>query len=119
MHTYYTHIFRLALLVAAANASALQLVQRLQQRLLVLEAQLLGDDIEIAHRIHFALHMNHIRIVEGAAQMEDRIAGANVRQERIAEALAFGGALHQAGDVDDIEEGGHFAAAAGDFKFQE
>lgn len=54
--------------------------------------------------------MNDVRIVEGAAQMEDRIAGADVRQERIAQALALGGALHQAGDVDDVEEGGHLAA---------
>lgn len=42
--------------------------------------------------------------------MEDGIAGLDVREEGIAQALAFVRSLHQARDVDHVQEGGHFAA---------
>lgn len=61
-----THIFGLALLVATARHQLLQLVQILHQVFLVLEAQLLGDDGQIAHRIDLALDVRHVRIVERA-----------------------------------------------------
>jgi hypothetical protein len=41
--------------------------------------------------------------------VEERIAGLDVGQERVAEALAFGGPLHKSGDVDHIQEGRNFA----------
>lgn len=60
-----TYVFGLQFLVGAPDARALQLVQRLEQRLLVLEAQLLGDDGQVAHRLHFAVDVNDIGILEG------------------------------------------------------
>ncbi len=41
--------------------------------------------------------------------MEEGITGSDVGEEGIAEALAFGGALHQAGDVDHVQVGRDFA----------
>jgi hypothetical protein len=43
------------------------------------------------------------------AKMEEGITGSDVGEEGIAEALTFGGALHQAGDVDNVEVGRDFA----------
>lgn len=40
--------------------------------------------------------------------MKDGIAGANMRQKGVAQALPFGGAFHQAGNVNYIEERGDF-----------
>lgn len=98
-------VFGLELLVAAAGHHLLQFVQVLEQILLVLEAQLLGDDLQIAHRIHLALHVGHIRILEGAAQVENGIAGADVRKEVVSKSLTLGGSLHQASNVHDVQIG--------------
>lgn len=43
-------------------------------------------------------------------QVEEAIAGADVRQEGVPQALARVGAFHQAGDVHHIEESWDFAA---------
>jgi hypothetical protein len=43
------------------------------------------------------------------AKMEEGITGSDVGEEGIAEALTFGSALHQAGDVDNVEVGRDFA----------
>lgn len=43
-------------------------------------------------------------------QVEDAIAGADVRQEGVPQALARVGAFHQSGDVHHIEECWDFAA---------
>lgn len=42
--------------------------------------------------------------------VEDAVAGADVGQEGVSQALALVGAFHQASDVNDIEECWHFAA---------
>lgn len=42
--------------------------------------------------------------------MKDAIAGADVGQEGVAQALASVSALHQAGDVHHVEEGWDFTA---------
>jgi hypothetical protein len=41
--------------------------------------------------------------------MEDAITSADVGEESISQALTFGGALHQTGDVHYVQESGHFA----------
>ena len=42
--------------------------------------------------------------------MEESVAGLDVREEGVTQALSLGGALHQAGDVHHVEESRHFAA---------
>lgn len=41
--------------------------------------------------------------------MENRVAGADMREEGIAKSLSFGGSLHQSSDIDDIQIGRDFA----------
>lgn len=43
-------------------------------------------------------------------QMEDGITGTDVRQEGITETLALSSTFHQAGNINNVEEGWHFAA---------
>jgi hypothetical protein len=50
--------------------------------------------------------------------VEDAIASADVRQERIAKSLAFSRSLHQAGDVDDIQVRWNFAAMKSERKLK-
>ena len=45
--------------------------------------------------------------------MEDGVAGLDVGEEGVAEALSLRGALHQASDVRHVEERGHFAEMQG------
>ena len=51
--------------------------------------------------------MDHVRIVEAAHDVGDRGHFADVGEELVAEALALVGALHQAGDVDELDRRGH------------
>ena len=43
------------------------------------------------------------------AKMEEGIAGSDMGEESVAKALAFGGALHEAGNVSHVQEGRNFA----------
>ena len=43
------------------------------------------------------------------AKMGEGIAGSDVGEESVAKALAFGGALHEAGNVSHVQEGRNFA----------
>ena len=53
--------------------------------------------------------MHDVFIVKAAHDMHDRIRGADVGQELVAEALALGRALDETGDVDKLDHrGGHF-----------
>ena len=48
-----------------------------------------------------------VGVLEVAHDLADGIAVADVRQELVAKALALVGALHQAGDVNELDRGGH------------
>jgi hypothetical protein len=54
--------------------------------------------------------MYDVVVIETAEHMDDGIALADITQELIAEAFAFGGALHQSGDIYDFAGGGNNAA---------
>ena len=67
------------------------------------------DGIDVGERIHFARDVNHVRVVERAHHVRDRVHLADVREELVAEAFALGGAGHQPGDVDEFDRGRHHA----------
>ena len=47
------------------------------------------DDLKVCNRIYSILHMHHIRILKGSADMEDAIHSRYVGQEGIPQALSF------------------------------
>ena len=50
-----------------------------------------------------AVDVHDVLVVEAAHHVDDRVGLADVAEELVAEALALGGALHEAGDVDELD----------------
>ena len=50
--------------------------------------------------------MGDVAVLEAADYVDDGIGGADVAEELIAQALALAGALDEAGDVDELDDGG-------------
>ena len=94
----------LGLLVAAARALGRGLA-------LPLDAFQVGDQqlglhgLGVADRVDARLDMGHVAF-EAAQNMGDGVDLADVREELVAEPLAFGGAAHQAGDIDELQKRG-------------
>ena len=77
----------------------------LLQRLEILELQLGVDHFLVAQRVHRPVDVHHVRILEAAQHVRDRVHLADVGEELVAEPLAFRGAAHQPGDVQELEGG--------------
>ena len=98
------HVGRLDLLAAQI---LLQLGQRVFDGLQVGEDQLGVDGVDVVGRIHLAVDVDDVVVLEGAHDLADRVRLADVGQELVAQAFAFGGALDDAGDVDEGDGGRH------------
>ena len=59
--------------------------------------------------------MHDAVVVEAAKHVDDGVALADVGQELVAQAFALAGALHEAGNIDDVAYGGHDAARVHEF----
>ena len=92
------HVGRLDLLAA-------QILLQLGQR--VFEDQLSVDGVDVVGRIHLAVDVDDVVVLEGAHDLADRVRLADVGQELVAQAFAFGGALDDAGDVHEGHRGRH------------
>src|SRR5205085_10072234 len=91
-------------------------IDALGQRVEVREQQLGLDDLDVARWIDRVLDVHDIRILEAADDVEDRIRLANVRQELVAETLAFRCAANEAGDIDDLYVGVNLLLALGEVR---
>ena len=98
------HVGRLDLL---APQILLQLGQRVFDGLQVGEDQLGVDGVDVVGRIHLAVDVDDVVVLEGAHDLADRVRLADVGQELVAQAFAFGGALDDAGDVHEGDGGRH------------
>ena len=90
---------RLGFLVAGLRlllGSSAALIQALH----VGEHELGLDHLGIGQRIDAVLDVGYVVVLEAAQHIGDGIDFADVGQKLVAEALALGGAAHQAGDVD-------------------
>ena len=105
-----TYINGLLGLVCASQHGALHAFDLLVEILKILETQLVENDVKVAHGVDVALDVRHLIVLEHAADVEDGVTRANVRQKRVAQALTFRRAFHQTGDVDDVEESRNFTA---------
>ena len=90
---------------------AAQVLFELRQHVLdglhVGEDQLGVDRVDVVGRIHLAVDMHDVVVLERAHDLADRVGLADVGQELVAQAFAFGGALDDAGDVDEGDGRGH------------
>ena len=96
---------RRRLLVVAARL-LLQRGHALLQAVEVGQHQLGLDDLAVAQRVHAALHMRDVAILEAAQHMDDGVHLADVGQELVAQPLALGGAADEARDVHEFQAGG-------------
>mmetsp|Transcript_24982 Transcript_24982/g.57743 ORF Transcript_24982/g.57743 Transcript_24982/m.57743 type:complete len:419 (-) Transcript_24982:19-1275(-) len=81
----------------------------------VRQGQLEVDDLGVAHGVDRAVDVDHVLVVEASDHVDDGVALSDVSEELVAEALSGGRALHQAGDVDELEGGGNDLHAFVDF----
>src|SRR5579862_618162 len=95
-HGYGGHRF----LVGLAFGTAFQF--RLD-RLLVFEDQFHVDGFDVAHGIKFAIDVNHVRVLEAADDMQQRVHAFDRAEERIAFSLPGGRAAHEADDIDEFQ----------------
>lgn len=81
---FFPPLFHLKGLTALARLPLLNF-ERLLDKLDVLQAQLLTDNVKIANRVDVTLDVDNLGVIEAPHDLEDGIDGANVRQEGIAE----------------------------------
>ena len=74
---------------------------RLLEGLQVGEDQLGVDRLDVVGRVDAAVDVDDVLVVERADDLADRVGLADVREELVAQALALGRALDDAGDVDE------------------
>ena len=60
----------------------------------------------VTHRVYGAIYMHDIVVVEATEHVQDGVGLADVGQELVAQPLALGSALHQAGDIHNLHRGG-------------
>ena len=65
------------------------------------------DDLDIADGIDGAEFVDDIVVFEAAHDLDDGVGFADGGEELVAEAGALGGPLDQAGDIDELDGGGH------------
>ena len=79
----------------------------LLDRVEVGERELGVDRLDVGHRIDLAGDVHDVRVLEAAHHVRDGVGLADVGEELVAEALAFRGAGHQPGDVDELDHRRH------------
>src|SRR5437667_3371041 len=74
----------------------------------VRQRELARDDVMVAHRVHGPHHVHHVRVLEAADHVDDGVHLADMGEELVAQALALRGALHEPGDVHELDDRGDF-----------
>src|SRR6478736_5044838 len=90
----------------AALGGAGHLVEALVDAGEVSEAELDVDDLAVAGGVGAPHHVLDVLVHEAADHVDDGVDLADVGEELVAEPFALGGALHQPGDVDELDRGG-------------
>ena len=83
----------------------LQIVDALFQTVEIGQHQFGFDDLDVGDRIDLALDMGDVAVLEAAHDMHDRVHLADRGEKLVAEPLAFRGAAHQAGNIDEGDAG--------------
>jgi hypothetical protein len=78
------------------------------------QAQLDVDGLDVAHRVHRALNVHHVRVTEHAHDDGHSVDVTDVSEKLIAQALAAARTPHEPRDVDKLHRRGHDAPGAHD-----
>jgi len=63
----------------------------------ILGEELGANGLEVADRVDIAIDMDNVLVVKAPQEMVDAVAGVDVAQESVTEALAFSGTLDESG----------------------
>ena len=74
------------------------------------------DGLHVALRVDLAGNVHNVGVAEEAHDFADGVGFANVRQKLVAQALALRRASNQAGDIDELNRGGHDARRVVDLR---
>lgn len=74
-----------------------------------------GNDIDISERVYGAVDVGDVVVVKAANHVDDGVDFADVGEELVAEALAFGCAFDEAGNVNELDSGGEDLFGSGNF----
>ena len=105
----HQHLIRLfGHLVAPGLRLFLHLLNAAFNGFQVLQLKFRINDFLVAHRVHTAVHMRHVLIVEAAQHVQNGIRFTNVGQELVAQPFALAGPFHQSGNVHNFHGSGHY-----------
>lgn len=85
--------------LATTASLLLESLESLLNKLDILDAQLLADDVQITGGVDITLNVNNLGIIEAANHLEDGIDSANVGQERVTQTGTSGGTAGQTGNI--------------------
>ncbi len=105
--------FEEGVFVAAFDVTA-DFFEAFVDRVEVGEDEFSGYDVDIAGGVDTAVDVDDVGVVEAADDLEEGVDLTDVAEELVAEALALGGALNEAGDIDEFERGGDSMGDADD-----
>ena len=106
-HLRLTEIF-----LVAALGGLFGPVDAALDHLAVRQDQLQVDAFDVTGGVHgnslagVLHHVHDVVVIKAADHMDDGVGHADVAQELVAQARALGGALHQTGDVHELDDGG-------------
>jgi len=83
----------------------LLILQRLLDKLNILQSELLTDNVKVTSRVDISLNVDNFGIIETPYHLEDGIDGSDMRQKGIAKTSASGSTTSQTGDIIDRKVG--------------
>jgi hypothetical protein len=87
----------------ASGSLLLALAYTVLDGLEVLELKLSVDDALIAHRVHGAINVCDVIVLEATQHVDNSVGVTNVGKELITKTLTLGCTLHQASDIDNLD----------------
>ena len=99
------HFLGLLGVFASALGFFFQAVDALFQAVEIGQHQLGLDRLDVGDRIDLALDVGDVAILEAAHHVDDGVDLADGGEKLVAEPLAFRGAAHQPGDIDEGDAG--------------
>ncbi len=71
----------------------------------ICENQFQIDGLNVTDRVNAAVHMDNVRVLKAADDMDDGIAFTDIGKELVAKAFTLGSALDQSGNIDELDRG--------------
>lgn len=102
---FFLHLPHLQALATSAGLLS-EDIKSLLDKLNILDAQFLADDVQIPDGVDVALDVNDLSIVKAPDNLENGVDGADVRQERVSKTGTGRGTAGETGNIIHSQVGG-------------